>query len=416
MALKQCLSVYLCSFRRHRRMDLQPQPAAVAPQPLSQPASQPSTAATRIKRKHHPSEAEAAAEAAAEEAAEPALPVRTSVRVKLRRSGSAGKQHASSSALSGKQLSEAHGKRRHKHRHRSQALPEEEAGVESLTSRGQHTEAIEGGVTGSKMHSSSGPGYSQELAAGHSRWQSAIGDEQAEAVDEEHSGESGQAGANAASGHSKSEEHENADQAAAAFDTEAATGSHAEHAAPTLSQGLRHSPGGGEQAAGQSHVTGAPHSQAQQGGFQMPQDTAGSDLNQHEHLRALSMTESNAGADLVVHDQAEPTFHDDGVPSTQACHMGVLDNGQAALDHDEQHSMPAAAEQNGQNSDKQGWLHSSSVEVASPQQPIQHTGTDGSKSVDQMLPQSKGTVEGHGADSDRAESQLRAARHLKQPD
>ena len=391
-------------------MDLQPQPPAMAPQPHSQPpASQSATAAPRIKRKHPSSEAEAAAEAAAPEAAEPVLPVRTSVRVKLRRSGSASKQPASSSALSGKP--EAHGKRRHKHRHRSQAMPEEEAGVEKVAGRGQHSEALEGGVTGSRMQSSSGPGYSRELAGRHSSWQSAGGDQQAAGVDEEHSGESGQAAGNAASGHSKSEEQEVADQAAAAFDTEAASGIHAEHAAATLSHGRRPSPVEDEQAAGQSHVTGAPHSQAQQGGCQMPHDTARSDLNQHDHLRALSMTESNAGADVVVHDQAEPIFQDEGVPSTQACHMGVSENGQA-----EQHSMPAAAEQTGQDSDEQGCLHSSSAEVASPQLHIQQTGTDGSKSVDQMLPQSKGTAGGHGADGDRAESQLRAAQQLKQPD
>ena len=394
-------------------MDLQPQPAARAPQPLSQAAaSQPATAAQRSKRKHQQS---SEAEAAAAEAAEPALPVRTSVRVKLRRSGSASKQPASSSALSGKQLSEGHGKRTHKHRHGSRAMPEEEAGVESLTSRGQRGEALEGGVTGSRMQSSSGPGYSQELAAHHSAWQSARGDQQAEAVDEEHSGETGQAAANAASGHSQSAEQEDAEQAAAAFDfdTEAASGSHAEHAAAMPSQGHRPSPAGDEQAAGQSHVTGAPHSQVQQGGSQMPRDTARSDLNQ---LRALSMTESNVGADVVVRNQAEPTFQDEGMPSTRACQMGVSADGQAALDQSEQHSMPAAAEQNGQDSDEQGWLHSSSAEVASPQQPFQQTGRDGSKSVDQMLPQSKWTAEGHRADGDRAESQLRAARQLKQPD
>ena len=385
-------------------MDLQPQPSAIAPRPHSQPpASQAATAAPRIKRKHPSSEPEVAAP----EAAEPVLPVRTSVRVKLRRSGSASKQPASSSALSGKP--EAHGKRRH--RHRSQAMPEEEAGVERLASRGQHTEALEGGVTGSRMQSSSGPGYSQELAGRRSTWQSASEDQQAEDADEEDSGESGLVAANAESGHSKSEEQEDADQAAAAFDTEAASGIHAEHAAATLSHGHRPSPAGNEQAAGQSHVTGAPNSQAQQGGCQMPHDTARSDLNQHEHLRALSMTESNAGADVVAHDQAEPNFQDEGVPSTQACQMGVSENEQA-----EQQSIPAAAEQNGQDSGEQDWLHSSSAEVASPQQHLQQTGTDGSKSVDQMLPQSKGTAEGHGADGDRAESQVRAARQLKQPD
>ena len=393
-------------------MDLQPQPPAMAPQPPSQPAaSQPGRAAPRIKRKHQSLEAEAAHEAAAAEAAEPLLPVRTSVRVKLRRSGSASKQPASSSALSGKQLSEAHGKRRHKHRHRSQALPEEEAGVESLIGRGHDVDVLEGGLGSSRMQSSSRPGYSQELAERHSTWPSASGDQQAEAVDEEHSGESGQAAADAASGHSKSEEQEDANQAAAAFDTEAASGSHAEHAAAVLSHGHWPSPAGDEQAAGQSHVTGAPHSQARQGGFQMPRDTARSDLNQHEHLRALSMTESNTGADAVVHDQAEPTPQEEGVPSTQACQIGITRNGQAAPDQNES---AAAAEQNSHNSDKQDWLHSSSAEVASPQQPFRQTGTEGSKSVDQMPTQ--GTAEGHGADGDRAESQLRAARQLKQPE
>lgn len=401
-------------------MDLQPQPPAIPPQPaVSQPAT---AAALRIKRKHQSSEAEAAPETAAAEAAEePVLPVRTSVRVKLRRSGSAGKQPASSSALSGKQLSEAHGKHRHKHkhrhRHRSQAAPGEEEGVESLAGRGaHHTEAPEGGMAGSRMHSSSGPGYSQELTAPHSTWQSGSGDQEAEAVHEEHSGESSQAAANAASGHSKSEELEDAEQAAAAaFDTEAASGGHAEHAAVMLSHGHMPSPAGDEQAVGQSHVTGPPHSQAQQGGSHMPRDTARSDLDQHKHLRALSMTESTAGADVAVHGQAEPTLQGEGVPSTQACQIGISGSEQAAADQYEQHSMQAAGEQSGGDSHEQEWLHSSSVEVASPQQPMRQTGTEGSKSVDQMPARSKGTAEGHGADDDRAESQLRAARQLQQP-
>lgn len=405
-------------------MDLQPQPAAIAPQPSSQPAaSQPVTAAPRIKRKHQSSEAEAAPEAAAPDAAEPLLPVRTSVRVKLRRSGSASKQPASNGALSGKQLSKAHGKRRHKHRHkhrhRSQAVPEEGAGVESLTGRGPGVDLLEGGLGSGRMQSSSGPGYSQELGALRGTWQNASGDQQA--VDEEHSGESGHEAADAASGHSKSEEREDADQAAAAaFYTDAASGSHAEHATAMLSHGHRPSPAEDEQGAGQSHVTGAPHSQAQQGGFQMPRDTARSDLNQHEHLRALSMTESNAGADVVPHDQVAPTLQEEGVPSTeegvpstQACQIGISRNGQAALDQNES---AAAAEQNSHNSDKQGWIHSSSAEVASPQQPFRQTGTEGSKSVDQMPPHSKGTADGHAADGDKAESQLRAARQLKQPE
>lgn len=402
-------------------MDLQPQPPAILPHPLSQAAgvSQPAPAPPRIKRKHQSSEAEAAPEPAAPEAAEP---VRTSVRVKLRRSGSAGKQPASSSAVSGKQLSEAHStKRRHKHkhrhRHRSQAVPEEEeGGIESLAGWAHHTEALEGDMAGSRMHSSSGPGYSQELTAGHGTWQSGSGDQGVEAVHEENSGDSSQAAANAASGHSKSEEQEEADQAAAAaaFDIETASGGHAEHAAAMLSHGHMPSPAGDEQAVGQSHVTGPPHSQAQQGGSQMPRDTARSDLDQHKHLRALSMTESTAGAEVAVH-QAEPTLQEEGVPSTQACQMGISANELAAPDQFEQHSMPAAGEQSDGDSEEHEWVHSSSVEVASPQQPVRQTGTEGSKSVDQMPARSKGTAEGQGADDDRAESQLRAARQLQQP-
>lgn len=401
-------------------MDLQPQPPAIAPQPLSQPAvSQPAAPRPRTKRKHQSSEAEAAPETAAPEAAEP---VRTSVRVKLRRSGSAGKQPASSSALSGKQLSEARGtKRRHKHRHRhrSHAVPGEEAGgVESLTGRDHHAEALEGDMAGSRMHSSSGPGYNMELTADGTTWHSASGDPLgAEAVHEEHSGDSSQAAANAASGHSKSEEQEDADQAAAAaFDTEAASGGHAEHAVAMLSHGHMPSPEQwDEQVVGQSHVTGAPHSQVQQGGFQMPRDTARSGLDQHKHLRALSMTESTAGADVALHGQAEATLQVEGLPSTQACQMGISGNDDPAVaDQYEQHSMSAAGEQSA-DSGEQEWLHSSSVEVASPQQPVRQTGTEGSKSVDQMPARSKGTAEGHRADDDRAESQLRAARQLQQP-
>ena len=395
-------------------MDLQPQPPAIAPLPFSEPAvaGQPVPPAPRIKRKHQSSEAEAAPERAVQEAAEPVLPVRTSVRVKLKRSGSSAEQPASSSALSGKHLSEAHGKRkhRHRHRHRSQAVHEEEE-FETLTGRQHGIDTLETDLVGSRMQSTSGPGYSHELTARQSRWQSGSGDEQAQAVDRENSGESNQAAAIAASGHTKSEEQEEPDQAAA-DDTEAASGSHAEHAAAMLSHGMPN-PTGDEQAAGQSHVTGAPHSQAQQGGFQMPLDTAGSDLN---HLRGLSMTESNAGTDVAVHDhEAEHTLQEEGMLTTQACLIGISEMGQAVPDQYGQHSTPEAAVQGGEDSNEQDWLRSSSPEVASPQQLFGQPGVEGSKSVDQMAPTSKSTAQSHGADGDRAESQLRASRQLRQP-
>lgn len=391
-------------------MDLQPQPPALPP---PQPAPGPTvTAGQRIKRKHKSLEAEAAAEAAPpEEGSEPLAPVRTSVRVKLRRSGSASKQPASSTALSGKQMSEALGKRRHKHRHRPHAVPGE--GAETLTHQGHGSDAPEAGMASSRMHSSSGPGYGHQLTAHPSAWQS--GDQQAEPVDARDDGVNSQGAADVASGHSKSEEmYEDSDQGAG--DTEAASGRYAEHAETMLSHGqpAQRDPAGDEQGAGQSHVTGPPHSQAQQGGFQMPLDTAHSDLNQHEHPGAFSMTESTAGADAASREQAGHPLQEEGMPSTQAFQMGASENGPAAPKQYGKRSTHDGATQGGEDSEGQDWLHSSSAEVASPQQPLmRQAGNEGSKSVDQMPPQSHGAT--HGADGDRAESQLRASRQLKQP-
>lgn len=386
-------------------MDLQPQLPAAVPLPPPHPTpAEAATAAACIKRKHHSSEPGTAAEEAGEQAAEAPAPVRTSVRVKLRRSGSASKHPASSAALSGKQLSEASGKRRHKHRHRSHAPPGE-AG-ETLTPPEHGSDTPEAGMAGSRMHSSSRPGYGPELAAHPSTWHSVV-DEQAEPADTGGHGVNSEEAADAASGHSNSQElHEDRDQAAA--DTEAASDSHAQHAAAMLSRGelKQREPAGGEQAAGQSHVTGAPHSQAQQGGFQMPLDTAHSYLNQREHPGALSMTESTAGAHATSHDQAE------GMQRTQAFQMPVSENGQAAPEQYGQRDTPEVATQGGEDSNEQDWLHSSSAEVASPQQPPRQTLNEGSKSVDQMAPKSRRTAGGHGAD--RAESQLQASRQLKQ--
>lgn len=394
-------------------MDLQPQPPAPAvPLPPLQPAPGPSvTAVQRIKRKHNSSDAEAACEGDPQEAAEPLAPIRTSVRVKLRRSGSASKQPASSTALSGKQMSEASGKRRHKHRHRPHAVPGE--GAESLTHQWHGGDTPQAGMAGSRMHSSSGPGYGHELAAHPSAWQS--GDQLAEPVGDGDDGMNSQGAPDVASGHSKSEEmYEDSDQGAA--DTKAASGCHAEHAETMLSHGQpgQRDPAGDEQGAGQSHVTGSPHSQAQQGGFEMPLDTAHSDLNQHEHPGAFSMTESTAGADVAGREQVEHTLQDEGIPSTQAFQMGASENGPAAPEHYGKRSTPDVATQGGEDSEGQDGLHSSSAEVASPQQPLmRQTGNEGSKSVDQMLPQGQQGTQ--GADGDRAESQLRASRQLKQP-
>ena len=383
-------------------MDLQPQPAAIPPQPASSSAHQPAaagqstTTGTRIRIKHQSlpaaPEAEAAAADASEEAAEPVVPVRSSVRVKLRRAGSAGKQLGSSSALSGKQLSVAHGKRsRHSHRTGHSELEEDE-----MRAGRQHgTGADQVDMVGSRMHSSSGPGSANQdqMPAADSGWQAA--NKQTEPVNEASSAMSSQAAASAAASQSESEEQRGADQAAADSGLEAAQGGHAEHAAPSSSHGVHKEPEspGDEQPIGQSHVTGAPHSQAQQGRLQAPRDTAHLELNQQPQLAALSTTESSAGPGLPL-SNPENDMHVAG--------------GDADPDQHGEIGTPEVAAEGAAISSEHDRLCLSSAEVASPQQPQSQTVNDGSNSVDQRSHKMHAAAQGGGADDNKAESQLRA--------
>ena len=382
-------------------MDLQPQPAAIPPKPSSASAHQSAAAGTRIRIKHQSlpaaREAEAAAAEASEGAAEPAMPVRSSVRVKLRRAGSAGKQLGSSGALSGKQLPVTQGKRsRHPHQTAHPELEEEE---EMLMGR-QHGNGVDQvNMVSSRMHSSSGPGSANQdqMPSPHSAWQAA--NNQTQSVNEANSAMSNQAAASAASGQSESEEQRGPNQAAADSGLESAQGGHAEHAAPSSSHDVHEepeSPGDEQPPVGQSHVTGAPHSQAQQGRLQAPRDTAHSELNQQQHLAALSTTESSAGAGQPISNQPEKGMHE-GVPGAEADPDQHGENG-----------TPEIAAEGAEVSGEQDRVCFSSAEVVSPQQPHSQMANDGSKSVDQKSYKMHGAAEGGKADDHKAESQLRS--------
>lgn len=156
------------SFRRHRRMDLQPQPPAI-PLHLSSSSALPATSqlaksSPRIKLKR-PSSVEAPA---ADTAAELAVPVRASVRVKLRRSASGNRQPASSNDVSAKQL--ANGHTHPPRRHPAEGLLEED------NEAGQQANAA------AAMQSGSGAHNTLHLRSERSAWQSE-GEQQLDEVD-----------------------------------------------------------------------------------------------------------------------------------------------------------------------------------------------------------------------------------------
>lgn len=146
------------SFRRHRRMDLQPpqtQAASTQPTPslVPPPTTHQVSASPRLKVKHQPS-AETPLEATPEVAATAAAePVRTSVRVKLRRTASATQQPASSGAVPGQQMT--HGRRGRTYRHQRADVAQPAEGDEVVPS--------DAAVPGSRMQGSSGA---------HSGWHS----------------------------------------------------------------------------------------------------------------------------------------------------------------------------------------------------------------------------------------------------
>ena len=332
------------------------------------------------------------------------VPVRTSVRVKLKRSGSGSKQPASSSALSGKQLPVAQGK--HRHRHQST-----EPDTDDLAAAKQDaSDANEADVGGSRMQSSSRPDSAldsqHQMPSRLSAWEGANTNPNIEPADEVNSAVSSQAAAHAASGQSGSQEQQEGEQGGGASPAQAPSGSHAGHAVPSSSYGV-----GDALPAVQSHVTGAPHSQAQQGRFMPPTDTAHSIPDQPLYLTAFSMTESNAGVGGHLSTQAEHSRHA-VMPSAHACQSGTLEH-EAGEQHQYQgNGTPQAAAEGAELSSRHATPRSSSVEVASPQKPLQQTANEGSKSVDQMPPH-KNRHDGHDADGNRAQSQLRGSRQQK---
>ncbi len=400
------------SFRRHRRMDLQPQPPAIPLHPSSSSAlpatSQSANASPHQKAKHH------SEELAAEAAAEPVVPVRASVRVKLRRTASANKQPASSSALSGKQLPNGHAGRPH-HPPDSTTPPAEDEAAAAYRG-GDDDGQAQAAVPGSRMQSSSGAHSALHLQSQHHAWQSEGELQQEQQLGEVNSARAvpGQAAAGAVSGHSKSLQQsepdlqEAASQDAFGSETEnvqrehaAVSGDAAEADVLTDMAELNEA----EQAAGQSHVTGAPSNHAQQGDRHAGMDSPQSDIGQPPPFRELSMTESNAAGDAPVRGSMPHDYQvHDGVPSTQACQTGTSDAGlHDRPDTQGQSSRPAVSEEAADTADDKEKPPSSSTEMASPQRPLhQPVVHDGSRSVDQLPSQTNGSH----VTNDRAESQL----------
>ena len=126
------------SFRRNRRMNLQPQAAAPASSSAEPAAGHSAKATQRIKIKRHSAEAQEAAPAAASApdavaadatAAETQQPVRTSVRVKIKRTASGSRVDAANPVEPDKQPANKHSKKskRHKrHKRTTEAQPQKD--------------------------------------------------------------------------------------------------------------------------------------------------------------------------------------------------------------------------------------------------------------------------------------------------
>ncbi len=416
------------SFRRHRRMDLQPQAQITAPHPSSSSApptaTQSVTASPRLRLKHRSSAAEAApeaaletaGEAAAEAAAEAPAPVRTSVRVKLRRTASGKKQAGDSSAVSGKQGASSHAGRSRRHQ-RSEATPHADDGARNGNLMHDEAELDEAAVAGSRMQSSSGAHSALQLHSQHSAWQSegAGVQQQEQQVDEVSSARAG-----AVSGHSKSQDKAKPDaQEAASQDafgsvadgtqagSAAGSGQHDDCGGP-VDATAANSMHGDDQPAGQSHVNGTHSTQAQGGDRHGGMYSAQSDIAQPPPFRQVSMTESNAAGDVPARLRMSERQQLESMPSTQACQTGTSGDGpQHGSGVYGQSSRQSAGAPAGDATDDKGKMPSSSTEVASPQQLLhQAAGQDGSKSVDQLPKHVNGSAHASKIVSDRAESQL----------
>lgn len=411
------------SFRRHRRMDLQPQAQITAPHPSSSSApptaTQSVSASPRLRLKHRSSAAEAApeaaVEAAAEAASEPPAPVRTSVRVKLRRTLSANKQAGDSGAVSGKQGPSSHAGRSRRHQ-RSEATPHVDDGVRNGHLMLEEAEVDAAAVAGSRMQSSSGAHSALQLHSQRSAWQSAEAlQQQEQQVDEVSSARAG-----AVSCHSKSQEKAEPDaQEAASQDafgsvadgtqagSAAGSGQHDDFGRPDGATAVN-SMHGDDEPAGQSHVNGAHSTQAQGGDRHGGMYSAQSDIAQPPPFREVSMTESNAAGDVSARVSMLERQQLEGMPSTQACQTGTSGDGpQHGSGLYGQSSRQSEEAQAGDATDDKGKMPSSSTEVASPQQLLhQAAGQDGSKSVDQLPMHVNGSAHASRIVSDRAESQL----------
>ncbi len=406
------------SFRRHRRMDLQPQAQITATHPSSSSApataTQSATASPHLRLQHWSSAAEAAPEAAVEAAAEPPAPVRTSVRVKLRRTPSANKQAGDSSAVSGKQGASSHAGRSRRRR-QSEATPHAADGARNGNLMLDEAEVNEAAVAGSRMQSSSGAHSALQLHSQHSAWQSdgALQQQQQQV-------EVSSARAGAVSGHSKSQDKAEPDtQEAASQDafgsvadgtqagSAAGSGQHDDHGGPDAAMAVN-SMHDDDQPAGQSHVNGAHSTQAQGGDRHGGMYSAQSDIAQPPPFREASMAESNAAGDVPATVGMPECQQLEGMPSTQACQTGTSGDG---LQHGSglcgQSSRQSKEAQAGDAIDDKGKMPSSSTEVASPQHLLhQAAGQDGSKSVDQQPKHVNGSAHAGKIVSDRAESQL----------
>ncbi len=409
------------SFRRHRRMDLQPQAQMIPSHPSSSSApptaTQSATASPRLRLKHRSSAApEAADEAAVEAAAEPPAPVRTSVRVKLRRTPSANKQAGDSSAVSGKHGASSHAGRSRRHQ-RSQAAPHADDGATNGNMMLEEAEVDEAAVAGSRMQSSSGAHSALQLHSQHSAWQSegAGVQQQEQQVDEVSSARAG-----AVSGHSKSQDKAEPDALEAASQdafgsvadgtqagSAAGSGQHDDCGGP-VDATAANSMHGDDQPAGQSHVNGTHSTQAQGGDRHGGMYSAQSDIAQPPPFREVSMTESNAAGDVPARLRMSERQQLESMPSTQACQTGTSGDGpQHGSGVYGQSSRQSAGAPAGDATDDKGKMPSSSTEVASPQQLLhQAAGQDGSRSVDQLPVHVNGSAHASRIVSDRAESQL----------
>ena len=410
------------SFRRHRRMDLQPQAQITASHPSSSPArptaTQSVSASPRLRLKHRSLAAEAPPEAAGEAAGEPPAPVRTSVRVKLRRTPSANKQPGDSSAVSGKQGVSSHAGRSRRHQ-RSEAAPHADDVARNGNMMLEEADVDEAAVAGSRMQSSSGAHSALQLHSQQSAWQSdGVLQQQEQQVDEVSSARAG-----AVSGYSKSQDKAEPDaQEAASQDafgsvadgtqagSAAGSGQHDDRGGPDGATAVN-SMHGDDEPAGQSHVNGAHSTQAQGGDRHGGMYSAQSDIAQPPPFREVSMTESNAAGDVSARVSMLECQQLEGMPSTQACQTGTSGDGpQHGSGLYGQSSRQSEEAQAGDATDDKGKMPSSSTEVASPQQLLhQAAGQDGSKSVDQLPKHVNGSAHASKIVSDRAESQLHAS-------